>query len=75
MDSVGGGGSGFSGNLTLWLILVQLHELGKIELGFLEDLDLSDHAVVLQWEDFAALCLDLLANFFFNAIKTNFISN
>jgi len=65
LDSVGGGW-GSIGSLTLWLILVQLHELGKIELGFLEDLDLSNHAVVLEWEDLAALVLDLLANFFFN---------
>merc|ERR1719174_2504016 len=49
-------------------VLVQLHKLGKIELGLLEDLDLSDHAaVVLEWEDFgAALLLNLLADIAFN---------
>ena len=66
MDGVGG--SIWGGFLTFWLVLVQLHEFGKIELGLLEDLDLSDHAVVLEWEDFGALLLDLFANFFFKAI-------
>ena len=28
-------------------VLVKLHELGKIELGFLEELDLANHAVIL----------------------------
>jgi len=49
----------------LWLILVQLHEFGKIELWLLKDLDLSDHAVILKWEDFAAFSLNLFANVFF----------
>lgn len=66
LDGVGSGlGSGLLG---LWGVLVQLHQLGKIELWFLQDLDLSDHAVVLEWEDLAAFSLDLLANFFFQAI-------
>ena len=51
------------------LILVLLHELGQIELWLLQDLDLPDHAVVLQWEDFAALSLNLLSDFVFNTIK------
>jgi len=63
--------SGWGGlNLLLWSILVKLHELGQIELGLLEDLDLPDHAaVVLEREDFgAAFLLDLLANITFNPI-------
>jgi hypothetical protein len=57
-------------NLLLWSILVKLHKLGQIELGLLEDLDLSDHAaVILEREDFgAAFLLDLLANITFNPI-------
>jgi len=46
--------------------LVQLHEFGEIELWLLEDLGLSDHAVVLEWVDLAALFLDLFTNLFFN---------
>lgn len=58
---------GSSGWLGLgWGYLVQLHESGKIELWLLEDLNLSDHAVVLKWVDLGALSLDLFANFFFN---------
>ena len=49
--------------------MIELHEFGKIELGLLEDLDLSNHAGILKWEDFrAALLLNLFTNFFFNAI-------
>ena len=65
---------GVLGFLLDWLveggiILIKLHEFGKIELGLLEDLDLSNHARILEWEDFrAALLLNLLSNFFFNAI-------
>ena len=55
------------GLLSFGLFLVKLHQLGEVELGLLEDLDLSDHAVVLEWVDFAALSLDLFANFFFEA--------
>ena len=51
-----------------WLVLVQLHEFGKIELGLLEDLDLSDHAVFLEWEDLGAFFLNLFANVLFDAI-------
>ena len=56
--------------LLLWSVLVQLHKLGKIELGFLQDLDLSHHAaVVSQWEDFsAALLLNLFTNISFNPV-------
>jgi hypothetical protein len=48
-------------NLELWLLLVELHELGEIELGLLEELDLS-HEHVLEGEDLLALLDDLLAN-------------
>lgn len=40
---------------------VQLHELGEIELGLLEDLDLLDEDV-LEREDLGALLGDLLGN-------------
>jgi len=45
----------------LSLGLVQLHQLGKIELGFLEDLDLLDKDV-LEGEDLGAVLGDLLGN-------------
>lgn len=48
------------------MVSVKLHELGKIELWLLEDLNLSDHAVVLKWVDLGAFSLDFFANFFFN---------
>jgi len=60
------GGSSLVGGGGLWCVSVKLHELGKIELWLLEDLNLSDHAVVLKWVDLGALSLDLFANFFFN---------
>ena len=41
--------------------LVELHELGEIELGLLEDLDLLDEDV-LKGEDLGALFSDLLGN-------------
>jgi len=51
--------SGDGGNSV---VLVEVHELGKIELGLLEKLALANHAVVLEREDLGALLLDLLAN-------------
>ena len=48
-------------NLELWLLLVELHELGEIELGLFEELDLS-HEHVLEWEDLLALLDHLLAD-------------
>lgn len=54
--------------LSLWGILVQLHEFGQIELWLFEELGLSDHAVVLEWEDLGAFVLDLFSDFFFQAI-------
>jgi hypothetical protein len=41
--------------------LVELHELGEIELGLLEQLDLSDEDI-LEWEDLSAFLLNLLSN-------------
>jgi len=60
------GSTGLLWGSSLWLVSVKLHELGKIELWLLEDLNLSDHAVVLEWVDLGAFLLDLFANFFFN---------
>ena len=40
---------------------VELHKLGQVELGLLEDLDLADENV-LEGEDLRALFLDLLAD-------------
>jgi len=69
LDGVLGG----LGLLLLWLILVKLHEFGEIELWLLEDLDLSDHAVVFEWEDLVALLLDFLANVFVNEDLDHFL--
>merc|ERR1719498_329089 len=41
--------------------LVQLHELGDVELGLLHNLTLPDQHV-LEWVDALGLLLDLLAN-------------
>ena len=41
--------------------MVKFHELGQIELGLLEDLDLLDEDV-LKGEDLGALLSDLLGN-------------
>jgi hypothetical protein len=57
------GGSWFG---LFWSIFIKLHEFCKIELWLLKDLYFSNHAVVLEWEDFVALLLDSFANFFFN---------
>ena len=63
----GGGGSN--------VVLVEVHELGEIELGLLEELDLADHAVVLEREDLAALLLDLLANIVLDPVAGTKIIN
>jgi len=66
---IGSLGDGVSSGLSLfflWSVFVKLHEFGKIELWFFKDLDLSDHAVVFEWEDLVALLLDFFTNFFFN---------
>ena len=44
----------------LGLLLIELHKLGKIELGLLEELDLADKDV-LEGEDLLALLHDLFA--------------
>lgn len=72
-DGVGGGVFGANGGFRL--IFIELHKFGKIELWFFEDLDLSDHAVVLKWEDFAAFVLDLFANFFFDENLNEFLKS
>ena len=55
VDGIGVDGLG----LLLSVALVKLHELGQIELGLLENLDLLDHDV-LEREDLGALLGDLL---------------
>jgi len=67
-NSVLGGAWCSLGGNGLWLVSVKLHKLGKIELWLLEDLNLSDHAVVLKWVDLGAFLLDLFTNLFFDAI-------
>lgn len=57
------------------VVLVEVHELGEIELGLLEELDLADHAVVLEREDLAALLLDLLANIVLDPVAGTKINN
>ena len=59
--SFSGGLSSFSWLDHLGLFSVKFHELGKIELRLLENLDLLDEDV-LEREDFGALLGDLLAN-------------
>ncbi len=59
---------GLALDLNLGLLLIELHELGKIELGLLEELDLSDEDV-LEGEDLLALLNDLLANRVLDAIQ------
>jgi len=69
MDSLSGklvlgllGGVGLLAlDLNLGLLLIEFHELGQIELGLLEQLDLADDHV-LEGEDLLALLDDLLAN-------------
>jgi hypothetical protein len=41
--------------------LIEFHEFGEIELGFLEELNLSDEHV-LEWEDLTAFLNYLLTN-------------
>ena len=48
-------------DLLLGAGLVELHELGQVELGLLEDLDLLDEHV-LEREDLGALFSDLVGN-------------
>jgi len=62
-------GWGLGGFLGLWFILVKFEELGKIELGFFEELNLANHAVILKGEDSAAFFLNLFADFFLEAVE------
>jgi hypothetical protein len=48
-------------DFKFWSLLIEFHELGKIELGFLENLDFSDNNV-LKWEDFSTFLCDLFPN-------------
>jgi hypothetical protein len=48
-------------NGELGSLLIELHEFSEIELGLLEELDLSDEDV-LKREDLSAFLLNLLAN-------------
>lgn len=52
----------------LWLLLIEFHELGEIELGLLEELDLL-HDDVLKGEDLLALSEDSLADALGDTIK------
>ena len=65
-ESVGGGGVDGLG-LLLGVALVELHELGEIELGLLEDLGLLDEHV-LEREDLGALLVDLLSDILGEAV-------
>ena len=56
----------------LGLLLIELHKLGKIELGLLEELDLSDEDV-LEGEDFLAVLHNLLAKRILDAILYNLL--
>lgn len=56
-------------DLEFWLLLVEFHKLGQIELRLLEELHLS-HKGVLEREDFATLLLDLFTN---RILNTNII--
>merc|ERR1719498_775337 len=47
------------------IVSMQLHELGDVKLGFLQDLDLADQSI-FQWENALTLLLNLLANGFGN---------
>ena len=44
-------------DFQLWFLLVEFHELGEIELRFLEELHLLDEDV-LEWEDLFAFLSD-----------------
>ena len=68
-DVLGLLGGGFG---SLRLVLVKFHELGKIELGLLKNLNLLDENV-LEREDLGTLLCDLFANRLGNPI--HFIIN
>ena len=58
--------------LDLGLVLIELHELGEIELGLLEELDLSDEDV-LEGEDLSRFLHNLLAKSILDAILYNLL--
>jgi len=60
-EEVFGGGGGFSLHHLGLVFLVQLHQLGQIELGLLQDLGLV-YEDVLEGEDFGALVSDRLGD-------------
>ena len=51
----------FAFNVKFGSVLIQFHKFGKIELGLLEELDLS-YDNVLEGEDLAGVLDDLFAN-------------
>jgi len=51
----------FALDIEFWSVLIKFHELGKIELGLLEELDLS-YNNVLEGEDFAGILDNLFAD-------------
>lgn len=59
-------------DLNLRLLLIELHELGQIELGLLEQLDLSNEDV-LEREDLLAFLSDGLANRVLDAKQQNIL--
>ena len=56
----------------LGLLLIEFHKLGKIELGLLEELDLSDEDV-LEGEDLSRFLHNLLAKSILDAILYNLL--
>jgi hypothetical protein len=58
----------FAFNVKFWSVLIQFHELGEIELGFLEELDLS-YNNILEGEYLAGI----LDNLFANSISSSII--
>lgn len=57
-------------NLEFWFLLIEFHELGKIELWLLKELDLSNEDV-LEGEDLSTLLLDFLSNSVGNTKRYN----
>jgi len=59
---------------SLWSFLVEFHELGEIELGLLEELDLLEHHV-LEGENLSALLLNLLPNGLLDELLCEFLKS
>lgn len=64
----------FSSLLEFGSLLVKLHQLCEIELGFLYELNLLEENV-LDWEDLWALLLDLFANWFLDKFLGKFLES